>query len=543
MKNLRIVLCALLTLTLMLPLAAQASSADNVNPAGVFPIVKEPITLKVAAVINARVSDVETNEYITWLEEQTGIHLEFTQLSSTDTLTQINLMLSSGEDLPDLFIGYSFTYVNLIDYADAGYILPLNEYIEKYGDQFNKRLEEAAQTVNNPLAYISVDGKIYSTPSLTIAYNNAFNECMHINTQWLEKLGLEMPTTLDEFHDVLVAFRDNDPNGNGEADEVPAMGTAASTNIIEVAGCAYQNTNTENYLKVEDGVVSFIANNDKYKATLQYVNKLVSEGLLSPASFTQDKSVMTALMSGDTARVGVMTVGSSSKNSIMDSTMPLYTAYTRTLPLAGPDGFVTAVISPNTIGRGVLITSSCKHPEAAFRLLDFFLSEESSMRQRYGVPGRDWDYVTDKTIIGRSGQPAKYVDYAGLWSKASQNTIMRSGSWGQFLDVVNNLSAVYDPANPNEYNATNAVEAGMRLRSVYRDDGFPEEVLLEAEDAIRFSELQQEIVDFMDEYNVRFITGELNFDADWDQYVQSLSKLGIVDEYVALGQAAIDMLK
>lgn len=89
-----------------------------VTPAGELPIVTEPYTLTIAIPVPATVENIAETKLTQWLEEQTGITLEFIELSPADSATQINMMMNSGE-LPDLFLAYDFPYDALATYVDA----------------------------------------------------------------------------------------------------------------------------------------------------------------------------------------------------------------------------------------------------------------------------------------------------------------------------------------------------------------------------------------------------------------------------------------
>ena len=103
-----------------------------------------------------------------------------------------------------------------------GYILPLNEYLDNssvgYAAAFEK-LPGLRDYITTP------DGNIYSLPNVDGSLHVQYNMKLWINTTWLENLGLEMPTTTEEFYDVLKAFKEQDANGNGDPDdEIPLSG-------------------------------------------------------------------------------------------------------------------------------------------------------------------------------------------------------------------------------------------------------------------------------------------------------------------------------
>ena len=154
-------LLSILVMLAMVLSFAVASAESIVTPAGQLPIVTEPYTLRVAVPTDAKVENIKETKLTKWLEETTGITLEFIELSTSDTATQVNMMMNSG-DLPDVFLGYDFPYDALCSYVDAGLILPVDEYVAEYASEegYKRFLNEFP--LENPEAYVTVDGQMYA---------------------------------------------------------------------------------------------------------------------------------------------------------------------------------------------------------------------------------------------------------------------------------------------------------------------------------------------------------------------------------------------
>ena len=105
-----------------------------------------------------------------------------------------------------------------------------------------------------------------------------------VKSEWLTKLGLQEPQTLDEFYDMLKAFKEKDPNGNGQKDEYAwgGVGTAGIVNYLRGSfGLNYHGTSNMNVdTDPASGKVRFIPTDPRYKELLQFVNKLYKDGLL-----------------------------------------------------------------------------------------------------------------------------------------------------------------------------------------------------------------------------------------------------------------------
>lgn len=130
-------------------------------------------------------------------------------------------MLASG-DLPEIIIGCNIRLDQLQILANQGLLLPLDDYIEKYGVD-SDQVYTAYPQIKDLITML--DGKIYGLPHVNDCYHCSMAQKMWVYQPWLDKLGLEVPTTTEEFYQMLKAFKEQDPNGNGEADEIPLSGT------------------------------------------------------------------------------------------------------------------------------------------------------------------------------------------------------------------------------------------------------------------------------------------------------------------------------
>ena len=112
---------------------------------------------------------------------------------------------------------------------------------------------------------------------------------LFINKKWLDKLGLEMPTTTDEFYQVLKAFKNGDPNGNGKADEIPFsfLGNYANVDINSLFG-SWGVIDRPEHVMIKDGEVLFTPAEDGYKQGLVFFRKLYAEGLIDGEAFTHN---------------------------------------------------------------------------------------------------------------------------------------------------------------------------------------------------------------------------------------------------------------
>ena len=197
-------------------------------------------------------------------------------------LEQLNLRIAAG-DMPDMFAPYNGNEIELIK---SGALLDLTDLLpEKAPNLWNLIPEEVWDAVkaNDPTG----QNRIYVIPQV-IGYGR--NGAM-IRKDWLDNLGLDMPTTQEEFVEVLRAFKNDDPNGNGLADEIPTGGRAEARWMGQLFG-QYGIAMWEGYPQwdIYDGELTYSAVTQNMKDCLEWMSGLYAEGLLDPETLLNDKA-------------------------------------------------------------------------------------------------------------------------------------------------------------------------------------------------------------------------------------------------------------
>ena len=258
----------------------------------------------------------------------------------------------------------------------------------------------------------SADGNIYYVPKSNEAIGNLYQLRSLINKSWLDKLGLAMPTTTDEFRAVLQAFTTRDPNGNGTRDEIGFIGgTGWGAQAADwVMNAFIYDDIRSRYIVDGSGRVDIAYNKPAWREGLRFLNTLVSEGLMLPQSFTMNDAQMRQLAEGGNAsQVGVFTAGAI--NSVLGPVNARKLEYVPLPPLTGPGGHGTAAFFPDIPQKNFVITKNAKNPEAIFRWADLMCSEEGYMRTRWGEPGVDWlvPGPNDRSLLESIGFGPKMV--------------------------------------------------------------------------------------------------------------------------------------
>lgn len=520
--------------------STSAVTKELAADAGSFPITTEKTKINILIQQAATTSDYDIADQTKSVEEKTGIDLEWTILPSTSDAAQKLKLILSGGDLPDIFFNMpGITSSDVYSLAQQGTFIPLNDYIDSYGVETQKMFDEV-EYAKSLITY--PDGNIYSLPYINDCYHCNVQQRMFIYKPWLDKLGLSVPTTTDELYDVLKAFKEKDPNGNGKNDEIPLAGntTAAGTIASFVMNAfTYYSVNNEYYVD-DNGKVAIPYDTDEWKAGLEYMSKLYADGLIAPESFTQNDTQLSGVVKSETETVGAFTNRFSHSITGWDTGTigTLSTDYVVVPPLTGPDGYQGAVWRPYSSSNNArfMISNTCANPEIAFRLGDYLLSQEQTEISLMGLEGKGWKKA-DAGEVGIDGRQAVYHQISEAASIPNQ-------SWGIQLPMV----------------ATNDIRMGMaatggdsnlevslyKMTKVYepfkvdRANVIPN-LYFSDEDITILSDLST-ITKYVNESTARFITGDLDISKEWDTYSSELNDMGY-EKFVEIYQNAYDDVK
>ena len=279
-------------------------------------VSKEREKLTIALQSNQYVTDYDDNYFTKMLEDALNVDLEFYMLpqDGTEVKTKVSLMVTSGSDMPDVICTDSLSPEMILDYGSKGALIPLNDYVNDptKAVNFNAIPEEDREIMLS--AMTSADMNMYGLPKYEPETWNLTPNRMFVNEAWLKKLELDVPTTTDEYYDMLVAFRDKDPNGNGIQDEIGVYGMASGTYGTNVTRSLMNSFVFFNGgLALDDAGEKVIApyTTEEWLEGLKYMNKLYSENLLAASIFTDDDTQFKATLNNESVNiVGSVTAGS-----------------------------------------------------------------------------------------------------------------------------------------------------------------------------------------------------------------------------------------
>lgn len=503
-----------------------SSNVDNVNETG-MPIVKENI--EVDGFAAKFFASQDWDKLMLWeeFEKQSNIHINWTTVQTEALAEKKNLLLAAG-DYPELFFASAFSKTDLIKYGEQGVFLALDDYIDKYAPNFKAILDKYPSVKQG---VTMANGKIYGFPTI---YDPEFASLRvgapWINQVWLDKLGLKSPESTDELFEVLKAFKEQDPNGNGKADE-QGWGTGYGINQLigflrGTFGLNKQGTMNANF-DFKDGTEEFrfVPTTDEYKQMLEFLNKLYTEGLINKDIFTVEPQVFAA--EATKGNFGMLSEVDPKELFKLDG-------YVGAQVLEGPNGDRQFTAMSNGLGNlGMFVlTDKAKNPEAMVRWIDHLYGDEGTKMFFMGFEGVTYEEDAEGNF--------KYLETItnNPDGKNMDQAISDYLTWpgGYYPGIV--TQKFFQGAEAKENSVKNAEQVepfGLKDEDILPGLNYT------VEESEQVSAIATDINTFIDESIAGFVTGKTSFDK-WDDYVKTIEKMGLED-YLELAQGAYERIK
>lgn len=511
------------------------SPSASLSAKGVFPVSSEKIELTVFAYQPSTIEDMDTNMFTQEFEDLTNVHINWETVTEDGLQQRRNVLFASG-DYPDALLGAEIPQQDQMIYGEQGVLIPLNDLIDTYSVELPRLFEE----IDWLKALItSPDGNIYALPQINECYHCTLGQKLWINQTWLDALGLPMPATTEEFEATLRAFKNDDPNRNGIADEIPLSGanTGWNAKVPEnlMNAFIYNDGSTETFrVQLLDGGVDFTPDNEEFKAGLAWLTSLYEQDLIDPSAFTQPAAQLKELAVSKVSILGAVAAGAPTVFSQMGSKRS--SEYVAIPPLKGPDGVQYTYHNPFGISLGQFaITSANKNPIETIKWIDYLYSELGTRRALEGREGEEW--VKPKAgTIAINGGPAEWKRNVSL--QDIQNITWQNIPLGAVTSQYRLSELAGDPTK------TEGFETRLFNETFNKYDGFqPDEVFPPLFIPVAYidemAKIKKPLLDFVRESMAKFITGVLDIDADWDEYISDLKALDSV-RYEEILQIAYD---
>ncbi|MBM7567052.1 extracellular solute-binding protein [Paenibacillus sacheonensis] len=540
--KLRVLLAVLLIGTL---LSACASSPPEEPPEQSQPVAGAiPITVFAQQDVG---QNLPTNAFSKYLEQTYGVDFRWQTIPYDGAREKRQISLASGS-YADTYIltAYidQFSKAEVLRYGKQGIFLPLNELIDRYAPHI-----KAAFAENAALRELNTapDGNIYGLVSYADCFHCSYPNKMWLNAKWLDKLGLAMPKTTAEFKRVLEAFKTRDPNGNGEADEIPLSGSTEEfgVHIVPFLMNGFIYDDDRDYLTLQGGRVDSAANKPAWKEGLAYIKSLFDEGLIDPGAFTQNAEAYKKL--GDNAGEEILGAGAAMHPDIFvagAATGSRSRDYAPVPPLAGPHAsYATHDEGGIAPGAKFVITNKAT-PEAQIaliKMIDYIYTPDGQMHADSGEEGVGWrrpepgEQALGKGVLpkyaGVDAKPGQQPNNSG-WIGTGHFYMPKSyrDSWVQGTDMY--AADGYE----RRLQAATQLYAGKEPKEL-----FPAwDVWVSDADAQQASVLETNLKNYIDQSTLQFITGAKSLLVDWDSYVQGLDEMGL-QAYLSIMQQGYDV--
>ena len=493
-----------------------------------FPLA-EQVELTIATPDGAVASLADNLPIWEEIQKRTNIKINWDVTASKQYVDVMKLRVGAGGGkLPDIM--FLPNGLNLAELGGEGTILPLEDYIANC-----ENIQKAYEQFPNVKALTSADGHIYSVNTLNeSAYFAPYS--LVIRKDWLDRLNLEVPETIDDWMTVLRAFRDQDANGNGDSsDEVPfSAGGHAWYTTYWANAWGLHLFQSDGWYPDENGQMQYEFISDEAKEFYTWLNSFYEEKLLDEEFLTLgDENKLFEKVARDEvgaftaypSRIATLEAALASNGVEGAELIPV-------IPPQGPYARMTEVVGDMTV-NGYVVTKDCKHPDVAVALMDFMMSEEGKELMNFGIEGdtyvkeNDGTYsFTEKVTNNPDGLSASEV----LSSYGCQLGLcyMKSDKREQAMlfsypeDLQQKIIDVTDATRPY-------MVPGMTLPPATEEES----------DSI--SGLSGDLATYIWEMTGKFTVGTADIEAEWDNYVSYVKQLS-VEKILAVKQAQYDRL-
>ncbi len=444
------------------------------------------------------------------LEERTGIKVEYIHPDGDE---QFNLMLASG-DLPDIIqTNWVTEYPGGPDKAiQENQIIAFDDLMEEYAPNLTKYLKEHPEVDKLVTAQ---DGKHYMFPFvrgdeyLLISYGPV------VRKDWLDELGLDVPETMDDWYNMLTAFKSK------------ATGSPLTTYLPLVNGVFSSAYGAPQTYFVDNGEIKYGPMLDGYKECLMELNRWYNEGLLDPNFMGIDQKMIDSAILTGAAGATAGSVGSGIGKWMAAATDEGYELVAAPYPVLNKGEKAMFSARQNYApGLGAAISAKCENPELAMQFLDYFYSEEGSMLLNFGIEGESYEMIDG------------YPTYTELITKNPEGKSM-AAMLGQYARSATQAPFVQDRRYMEQYAALpqqkNAVDVWSDTDAA---DHIMPPIVPSAENSSELAKILSDVSTFVDEYTIKFVAGQVSFD-EWDTYVSQLKSLK-VERAIEIYQEAYD---
>jgi len=434
-----------------------------------------------------------------WLEkrweERYNVNIDLLVLPGwSDGEAKVNLLMADEGQRPDVIWWWGLQE-EYKQWVDAGIIVNVAPYMEKYPNMKNYYSE-----TGDALFFAQeADGGIYRIPG-----DVAEESCTItlLRKDWMDKLGLKVPTTIDEYIEVLRAFTFNDPDGNGENDTYGFAGEGLSIRSFWPFYGAF-GANPEKFVIKEDGSVVYGATQPEVKEALKVISELYKEGVIDPSIVTQNNvsEIFAAGKWGSIYRwIAAMNPSDGQTTALKTNTPSAELIAIE--PVAGPTGKKSEYFAGSASWCYFAITNTCEDPERVFAMFDDLATTENWKEKAFGIEGEHYK-IEDGVFTSLLEDGQNETDNIGL---------------GLFKDLF---------ARKDGANIVNTPEVIALFEQSIQQAQVIKQTSIEFKTADRpvWKQYGSELQALRDQYIYGIISGSMSIDA-FDEFVEQFYQIG-----------------
>jgi putative aldouronate transport system substrate-binding protein len=459
-------------------------------------------------------------------EKKTGIHIDFQHPATGQEKNQFNLLMASGNYPDAIEWGWDDYPGGGLAAMNNGVIIPLNDYIAKYAPNLTKLLSDNPEIKK---AISTDDGRIYAFPFLRSDPYLRTYQGLGIRQDWLDKVGLTMPTTIDEWHTVLKAFKESDPNGNGKADEIPLL--INKDTMMNFSNLFLNAWGISARFNLDGGKVVYGPIQPKYKEFLQTMRNWYKEGLIDRDYAGTDAKQKDAKWTGELIGASELAVGGGigKYTTAMSSKNPKFNLVGAPYPVMNKgDKPVLGQVTPIFNSVGTAITKNNKHVVETVKWLDYKYGKEGSMLFNFGIEGKS--YTLKDGYPTYTDEIMKNPDGLSFAAALGRYAVPFGGPFVQ--------DKRYQEQNASLPQQRNALKTWMDVKN----DGWLPPLSFTNEESTRIAAVMTDITTYRDEMFDKFVMGAEPIE-NFDKYVKTIQGMGIQEVIDIQGAAYQRYLK
>ena len=506
-----------MALCLVLALSCVGGLAEGES---VYPIETD-VTLRVWMASNMSYSSTyaSANEH-PWFqdwEKRTGIDVDWVEPAAGADKTQAYNLMIAGGDYPDLIFASDIVN-NAGSHIENNVIIPLNDYLPEYAPNLWALMQN---NTDIDKSYKTDDGQYYCFPALKEA-DTSWG--LVVNQKWLDECGLTAPETIDDVTNMLKTFKD-------KYGVTPYTMPQHAQNLFF---STYGTTGKYNWYRTKDQKVHLSAYEDGFKQVLELFHSWHEDGLLDRDYASIDGDTIAAKAAAEEIGAWGGSYSWFQKiNAALDGKEYTWTAVKNPVANKG-DEYAYFLTNALPTGTGTGVTTACKNPEVACRFMDYLYSEEGMIFMNFGY-SKGEDASSDAAYYVDENGDCRYTD---LYMNGPEGMVEYARRFSP--GIVGGCPGYKLAQAGRDRNSQIMRDAEDIWRNGSNEDWWCLPVLsATAEETEEFTDLNSAISTYCGEMYFKFISGEVDLEKGWDEYIDTLKGMG-VEDMIAIKQAQLD---